>query len=55
MKKRFVTVHLNNSRFKMELIQFIIDTDGTVLAICMDEEGHFDTYSMSVIQGEKFE
>ena len=54
MEKRFVTVHLKDSKFKMELIQFIIDTDGTVLAICMDEEGNFETYAMDAVRGEGF-
>lgn len=55
MEKRFVTLHIKNSKFKAELVQFIVKSDGTVLAVCMDEEGSFDTFPIDVVQGEGFE
>ncbi|WP_165940182.1 hypothetical protein [Dyadobacter psychrotolerans] len=55
MERRFVTLHVKNSEFKAELIQFIVKNDGTVLAVCMDEEGGFDTFPLEVVRGDGFE
>ena len=55
MEKKFVTVHIENSRFRMELIQFVVVPDGSILAVCMDEVGDFRTFPLDVVQGEGFE
>lgn len=55
MEKRFVTVYTNNVQCKMELIQFIVQTNGSIRAICMNEEGNFQDFEIDIIKGEGFE
>lgn len=57
MKKVIVTLPSAAKPFNAELIQIIAapnDKGETeVLAVCMDEEGYFDTYALDYIKGIK--
>lgn len=55
METKFVTVHVKNSQFKMQLIQFIVDKNGSIRVICMDEVGNFHDFAINEIQGKGFE
>jgi hypothetical protein len=55
MEKRFVTVYTNSVQCKMQLIQFIVQSNGSIRAICMDEVGNFQDFEIDKIKGEGFE